>query len=210
MASRLPLITDVDLVTVPLDSTLFPGVPATILVHMGFAASQSRSAAPILAAVKKTLAAHPKASVTTVGHSLGAALALLDAVYLPLHLPASTKFKTVTYGLPRVGNVAFANYVDEHITFAGGGLTRITNKEDPIPTLPPQILNFRQPSGEVHIEDSNAWDACSGQSYNSTVNAILTSCKIQVKRTHQRCAAMAPSLRCCNTISLTMVDHTAA
>ena len=55
--------------------------------------------------------------VTMVGHSLGelmsspaslanptlgAAIALLDAVYLPLQLPTETKFKTVTYGFPRV------------------------------------------------------------------------------------------------------------
>lgn len=33
--------------------------------------------------------------------SSGAAIALLDAVYLPLHLPGVI-FKTVTYGMPRV------------------------------------------------------------------------------------------------------------
>ena len=36
--------------------------------------------------------------------------ALLDAVYLPLHLPTTTTFATTTYGMPRVGNIAFANY----------------------------------------------------------------------------------------------------
>lgn len=59
-------------------------------------------------------------SVTMVGHSLGkirysytsklrlpelgpgAAITLLDSVYLPLWLPAGTTFKTVGYGLPRV------------------------------------------------------------------------------------------------------------
>lgn len=50
--------------------------------------------------------------VTIVGHSLGAALALLDAVFLPLHLPATTTFKMVGYGMPRVGNPAFAKYID--------------------------------------------------------------------------------------------------
>lgn len=32
---------------------------------------------------------------------LGAALALLDSVYLPLHI-SGVSFKTVVYGLPRV------------------------------------------------------------------------------------------------------------
>lgn len=40
--------------------------------------------------------------VTIVGHSLGGAIALIDAVYLPLHLPSGTTFKTVTFGMPRV------------------------------------------------------------------------------------------------------------
>lgn len=123
-----------------------------------------RSAPSILSAVQKTLAAHPGASVTMVGHSLGAALALLDSVFLPLRLPNSTSFKTITYGMPRVGNQAFANYVDQHITSLDGGmgLTHINNKEDPIPIVPGRDLGFRHPSGEVHIQDSGAWDACPG------------------------------------------------
>jgi len=40
--------------------------------------------------------------VTVVGHSLGAALALLEMVYLPLHLPETTTFDMYGYGMPRV------------------------------------------------------------------------------------------------------------
>lgn len=101
--------------------------------------------------------------MTTTGHSLGAALALLDAVYLQLHLPSSTSLKTVGYGMPRVGNPAFADYVDAHITFSGGGLSRINNQRDPIPILPGRRLGFGHPSGEIHIQESGAWDACPGQ-----------------------------------------------
>ena len=94
-----------------------------------------------------------------VGHSLGGAIALLDSVFLPLHLPSGTVFKTVTYGMPRVGNQAWANYVDEVVT----DLTHINNKEDPVPILPGMFLGFHHPDGEVHIEDSGAWDACPGE-----------------------------------------------
>jgi predicted lipase len=50
--------------------------------------------------------------VVLTGHSLGAAIALLDAVYLPLHLPPNTTFATSVFALPRVGNRAFARYGD--------------------------------------------------------------------------------------------------
>jgi pimeloyl-ACP methyl ester carboxylesterase len=70
----------------------------------------SRTAPAILAAVQKVLQATGTTKVTLVGHSLGAAIALLDSVYLPLHLPAGTTFTTSVFGLPRVGNLAFADY----------------------------------------------------------------------------------------------------
>ena len=124
-------------------------------------------ATQVLAAVQQTLSAHPSTStVTVVGHSLGAAIALIDAVYLPLHLSSSITVKFIGYGLPRVGNQAFADYVDAHITSldSGTGLTRINNKEDPVPIIPGRFLGYHHPSGEVHIQDSGAWDACPGQS----------------------------------------------
>jgi predicted lipase len=96
-------------------------------------------------------------SVTIVGHSLGAAISLIDSVYLPLWLPSSTTFKTVLYGLPRVGNQAFANYIDANTT-----LTHINNEEDPVPILPGMFLGFVHPAGEVHIEDSGEWANCPG------------------------------------------------
>ena len=102
---------------------------------------------------------HSTKSVTIVGHSLGAALALLDSVYLPLHLPGDTSFRTVGYGMPRVGNKAFADYVDSHVA----QLTHINNKKDPVPILPGRFLGFVHASGEVHITESNTWAVCPGK-----------------------------------------------
>jgi predicted lipase len=62
----------------------------------------------VLALLKK----HNTSSVVVTAHSLGAALALLDSVYAPLHLPAGTRGSMVGYSMPRVGNPAFADYVD--------------------------------------------------------------------------------------------------
>ena len=100
------------------------------------------------------------------GHSLGAALALLDAVYLPLHLPSGTRMRMVGYGMPRVGNAAFADYVDASSALT---LTHVNNRKDPVPIVPGRFLGFVHPAGEVHIQDSGSWDACPGQDNESTL-----------------------------------------
>jgi hypothetical protein len=154
--------TDADAFLETLDSTLFPGVSSSVKAHSGFANEQAKTANTILAAVKSAIAAHSATKVTIVGHSLGAAIALLDGVFLPLHISGVT-FRTIGYGLPRVGNQAFADYVDSHIT-----LTHINNKEDPIPIVPGRFLGYVHPSGEVHIMDSGSWVSCPGQDNPST------------------------------------------
>ena len=120
-----------------------------------------RTASNILAIVQNTLSMKNTSSVTVVGHSLGGALALLDGVFLSLQLPKSVTVKVISYGMPRVGNQAFANLVDSQLS---GLVTHVNNKEDPVPTVPGMFLGFHHPSGEVHIQDSGAWDACPGAS----------------------------------------------
>ncbi|KAI0825738.1 lipase [Irpex lacteus] len=154
-------LTDGNIVRESLDSTLFPGLSSSIGVHEGFANEQAKTATQILSAVQTALSVNGANSVTTVGHSLGAALSLLDAVYLPLHLPG-VNFKSILYGLPRVGNQDFANYVDAHLQ-----VTHINNKEDPVPIVPGKFLGYHHPSGEVHITDSSVWESCPGQDNSS-------------------------------------------
>ncbi|TFK42180.1 lipase class 3 family protein [Crucibulum laeve] len=155
-------LTDVKAVLGTLDATLFPGVSSSVEVHEGFRDEQAKTATQILSAVRTAISAHSATRVTVVGHSLGAAIALLDGVYLPLHISDVT-FRTIGYGMPRVGNQAFADYVDSHIT-----LTHINNKKDPVPILPGRFLGYHHPSGEVHIAESNAWLSCPGQDNTST------------------------------------------
>ena len=128
-------------------------------MHQGFANEQAKTAQTILAAVLTLLSQHSASSVVVTGHSLGAALALLDSVYLPLHVPAGTRVSAITYGMPWVGNADFANHVDA----THNGKTHINNKEDPVPIVPGKSLGYVHPSGEVHIQDSGSWVACPGQ-----------------------------------------------
>ncbi|TBU54205.1 hypothetical protein BD310DRAFT_951591 [Dichomitus squalens] len=101
----LPILEDLDIVLEKLDPTLFPG------------ASESTEDTAALRALR-----------------IGAAIGLLDSVFLPLHLPSTVATRFVGYGLPRVGNEAFANYVDAQ--YQKVSVTHINNREDIIPILP--------------------------------------------------------------------------
>ena len=72
-----------------------------------FSATQQKNlrstASTILSAVLQTLSVYSASSVTVVGHSLGAALSLLDGVYLRIQLSASVNVRVIGYGMPRVG-----------------------------------------------------------------------------------------------------------
>lgn len=163
----VPVLTDADFFLVDLDSSLFPGLNSSqgIQVHNGFGDQQAKTAQDVLAAVQSTLANFSATSVTVVGHSSGGAIALLDAVYLPLHLPSAIKVSMIAYAVPRVGNQEFADYVDAHLPSL---VARVNNMEDIVPILPGRFLGFHHPSGEVHINDDGSWVSCPGQDNPST------------------------------------------
>ncbi|KAJ7886069.1 alpha/beta-hydrolase [Mycena leptocephala] len=158
----LALLTDADFFLRGLDPTLFPGLSSSIEVHSGFANEHAKTAALVLAAVQKALSQFDVKKVTLVGHSLGcAALSLIESVYLPLQITGVT-FRTIVYGMPRVGNQAFADHAS-----IGNTVTHINNKEDLVPILPGSFLGFHHPTGEIHIQDSGVWDTCSGEDNTS-------------------------------------------
>jgi predicted lipase len=122
-----------------LDSNLFPGVSSSVQVHEGFRNAHAITAQTILNEVQRLMAlknTHNVALVSLlqrylfeserlltghltlflqVGHSLGGALAELDSLFLTLHIP-SASIKVVAYGLPRVGNPAFAQLIDAKVS----------------------------------------------------------------------------------------------
>ena len=63
-----------------------------------------RAADDVLSAVMTGVSTYGANSVTAVGHSLGAAISLLDAIFLPLHIPGLT-VTYYGYGLPRVRDI---------------------------------------------------------------------------------------------------------
>lgn len=130
-------------------------------------------------------------SHSQVGHSLGGALAALDAVFLALNLPFGSEIRGITYGTPRVGNAAFAELLDFNVGIfvlsffdaPSPDLIRyltlyesITEEvrhichpnllnflfADPIPIVPRQFLGFRHPPGEIHIDKQKNAVSCPG------------------------------------------------
>ncbi|KIJ55282.1 hypothetical protein M422DRAFT_199415 [Sphaerobolus stellatus SS14] len=141
---------------VHLDQINFPET-RKMRVHAGFAAEQMKSAPFVLVAVKQGLAQYKTRNVTIVGHSLGAAIGLLDALFLSLQLSQEISLKFIGYGMPRVGDAAFAAYMDTHLK----DLTRINNREDFVPIIPGKFMGFRHTHGEIHIDDDGSWHPCS-------------------------------------------------
>ncbi|KAG6860003.1 hypothetical protein C0995_000646 [Termitomyces sp. Mi166 len=172
----LSVLNDVEIPLVSLNSSRFPNVdgdwhPVFNVkhrqpVHDGFQQTFERTADGILAGVQAGLASKGVSKVLVTGHSQGAAIAMMDAVMLHQELGPSVEITTTVFGLPRGGNPAWANFVDSTI---GSTTTHMTNQDDIVPRLPPRLLDYQQPSGEVHIRavdaNGNPTDvvACPGQ-----------------------------------------------
>ncbi|CAE6466605.1 unnamed protein product [Rhizoctonia solani] len=152
-----PVVTDIALVQLPTDR--FPSCPVTTQVHLGFLESHKRSIDPIFETVRVILTEKEATQILTVGHSLGAALAMLDGLYMREHLASSINIRVRTLGGPRVGNKAFADCFDTKIP----DMVRITNKRDPIPILPPVVSGYMHTRGEKHINLKGVWNNCAGQ-----------------------------------------------
>ena len=114
----------------------------------------------MLQAVLSLLQMHPGTMVTVIGHSLGAALALLDGVRLRMLLAPTVDVRVFGYGMPRVGDQGFASFVDAILP---DRVTRINNKHDPIPILPAMSLGYEHVLGEIHIQETEEWIKCPWQ-----------------------------------------------
>ncbi|KAI0271128.1 Alpha/Beta hydrolase protein [Russula aff. rugulosa BPL654] len=88
-------LTDLKVFKTKLDPSIFPNIPNGIRVHSGFAEEHANTAVVVLQAVESLLQMYPSAIVTVIGHSLGAALALLDGVRLRLVLAPTTDVRVV-------------------------------------------------------------------------------------------------------------------
>lgn len=158
---------DLDFVQVPCDYT------KGCLVHDGFKDSWDEIAPYVFDYVKQAYASYPDYTLAVTGHSLGGAVGTLAAVELRDMGYACDLY---TYGSPRVGNLAFVEYV----TNQAGAEYRATHYDDPVPRLPPiWLFGYFHTSPEFWLESGpntdidyaiSGIDVCLGYA-NTTCNA---------------------------------------
>ncbi|KAI2790440.1 Lipase [Penicillium oxalicum] len=112
-------------------------------VHQGFWLDYQTVAATLKAQIDAALNTYPGYSLVVTGHSLGGALAMLAGLDLNSQGYAPTIY---TYGQPRVGNLALAQYITNV-----GNQWRVTHADDAVPKLPPRLFGFSHASPEYWI-----------------------------------------------------------
>ena len=97
-----------------------------------------------------------------VGHSLGGALATLALSDLVEEgIVPTVMTRLITFGSPRIGNAAWMNYFQDRFSPIS---TRVTNKRDLVPHLPPQnpIIPYFQVTREWWFTHTNSGGASQG------------------------------------------------
>ncbi|EIN06312.1 alpha/beta-hydrolase [Punctularia strigosozonata HHB-11173 SS5] len=147
--SIISIANDAAFAQVPLNKTLFPVQWSNdTKVHQGFQETQGRTADGVLSGVQNAIAKTGVKNILVTGHSLGAAIATMDAIMLSQNLDSDVNINTIVFGLPRGGNSNWANLVDKTLA---PQFAHISNQHDPVPTVPPQFLEYVHPTGEIHI-----------------------------------------------------------
>ncbi|KAI9276136.1 lipase prepro protein [Sporodiniella umbellata] len=129
--------------------TEYAPVPGA-MVHTGFYSSYGQVVYDYYPILQSQVYAYPDYKVVMLGHSLGAAQALLAGLDLYQREPTISAENLSIYllGGPRVGNPAFAYYVNS----TGIPVLRTVNKRDIVPHVPPMAFGFLHPGVEYWIQ----------------------------------------------------------
>ncbi|KAK2738264.1 hypothetical protein FQN57_007127 [Myotisia sp. PD_48] len=150
-------------VYVPYENATNPedGICDECTAHSGFLTSWANTRSWILPEVFDAIQNYPDYQLVVLGHSLGGAVATFAGLEFKLR---GWNPHITTFGEPRVGNQALANYIDKQfgLTNASAGSKgelvdpypayhRLTHVNDPIPLLPPSDLGYVSHAGEIFI-----------------------------------------------------------
>lgn len=127
-------------------------------VHHGFYTSYMTVSSSVKAQLTTLVSKYRNAPIYVTGHSLGGAIAIVAA--LDIHSTYGNSIKLYTFGEPRVGNGAFASFVNSQIpdTF------RVIHYADIVPHLPPVASNYKHTNYEVwYTEDMRSYKVCNSE-----------------------------------------------
>lgn len=167
------------------------GGPSGMLVEVGFYAAFAGCSGAVSTALGKLK--NSTAPLYITGHSLGSTLATLS---VPLAAAVGLSGMQANQASPRVGNVAFANYID---TFTQMPTFRLVNTEDEVPKLPPstvivnkQVYHYQHAGTEIDftalytnkkgkLDEKDEHSPCCSYAYAlfnaaSPVNPDITKC----------------------------------
>lgn len=176
----LSVLNDLEFLLEDAPAKRFPGASAAgAKVHTGFLATFNRTIDQILPSVQQTLKAKGATKVIVTGHSLGAAVAMLDTIFLRSHLDPEIKIEATLFGLPRTGNPEWATYIEK--TMAKDNLQFFVNGADPVPKVPPINLGFQHSAGELFQKNGTQLQVlnCPGAE-NENCSASISLVKSQV------------------------------
>ncbi|CAK65397.1 unnamed protein product (macronuclear) [Paramecium tetraurelia] len=140
-------------------------------VHEGFLAAYSSLKIHLDGLLGEYRVKYPYAKFHVTGHSLGGAMATLFASELAM---TGVKVTLVTVGAPRVGDTDFYDWFTKlQVTH-----TRLTNKKDIAPHLPPFRFGFEHVNTEVWYYDGVSYVICAevkGEDQTCSVSATRTN-----------------------------------
>jgi len=131
------------------------------LVETGFQKAYVGIADAVIGGIEEMTKKYNKHKITVVGHSLGAAIAEIAAVHIKTVWDDMLD-RAIVFGLPRVGNVHWANSVD---SLMKGQYYYVFNGDDAVGRVPPRLLGYQHPSGQIWINPANShhWKFYPGQ-----------------------------------------------
>ncbi len=139
-------------------------------VHEGFLGSFETLRPGILSAIHSVVRKHlnvDEMRFVIVGHSLGAALATLNAVDWKVNQFKTNHITLYTFGCPRVGDSVFADLVNDRVEVHN----RLTHNRDIVPHLPFKCncLHFRHAGTEVFYDKPfEVFKVCDGSGEDET------------------------------------------
>lgn len=118
-------------------------------MHRGFYKAQQAILIEIIIFIQQLQVTYTNyTSIVVSGHSFGGALAILTALDLIQSLSPSNFITAITFGAPKVGNQATAQFLSYEIH----NKFRITHLRDIVPHLPLDN-GYQQMDGEWYLQD---------------------------------------------------------